>query len=264
VSVRLEDVESWEAFVLDLERDILTRFKSTGVAEFWGGEYFSWLPDSQRFVAGSSREERPVLLLARLDGTTPPEVLVDGDAQFISAAPDGRSLLFCDQAGPGQWDIWRLSLQGNREAQPWLATPTMERGPSFSPDGRFVAYQSYDSGRSEVYVAPYPGPGTRHQVSTQGGSVPRWSRNGREIFFRSRGTLSSSAVRTSPTFAADPPRELFTLPDEVAVEAAFYDATADGQRFVMVEKDPLELRPIELVLVPSWMEELTARLAATQ
>jgi Tol biopolymer transport system component len=265
VSVRLEDAESSDGFVLDLERDIWTRFSSNGAAEFSWGEFFSWLPDGERFVVGSSRENRPVLLLARLDGTAPPELLVDGEAQNISVAPDGRSLLFCRVTdGGAQWDIWRLSLQGNREAQPWLATPSLEILPSFSPDGRFVAYLSEDSAGREVYVAPYPGPGPRYQVSTQGGSNPRWSRNGREIFFTSRGTLSSSAVRTSPTFAADPPRELFTLPDEIVRGWVFYDATADGQRFVMIEKDPLELRPIELVLVPNWVEELKARMTAMQ
>lgn len=154
----------------------------------------------------------------------------------------------------------RLSLEGDRVAQPWLATPSREVRPSFSPDGRFVAYQSDDSGRDEVYVRPYPAPGSRHQVSAQGGLMPRWSRDGREIFFRSGDSLWTAAVRTSPRFAAEAPRELLRLPEEI--NSGFYDVTPDGQRFVMVQKDPFELRPIELVMVPNWIEELKARMAS--
>jgi len=94
-------------------------------------------------------------------------------------------------------------------------------------------------------------------------NYPRWSRDGREIFFVSRGSLWTSAVRSSPTFDADVPHELFRLPDDVFIGGffPFYDVTPDGQRFLMVQQDPFELRPIELVLVPNWLEELNARMS---
>lgn len=105
----------------------------------------------------------------------------------------------------------------------------------------------------------YSGSGARHQVSTQGGSHPRWSRDGREIFFSSAASLWSAAVRTSPTFPSDPPRKLFPLTDEIVISLDFYDVSPDGQHFVMIEKDPFELRPLELVV-----EEMKARLAAAK
>ena len=151
-----------------------------------------------------------------------------------------------------------LPLTGQRDAEPWLATPSEERSPSLSPDGSRVAYMSNDSGRREVYVRPYAGSGGRHQVSTQGGHSPQWSHDGREIFFESQGSLWSAAVRISPSFASDQPRKLFDLSDEILTG---FDVSPDGQRFVMVQKDPFELRPLELVVVPGWIEELKARLA---
>jgi serine/threonine-protein kinase len=172
----------------------------------------------------------------------------------VAAAPDGRSLLFCRATPSTMHDIWRLPLEGERVAQPWLATPSDEANPSFSPDGRFVAYPSDDSGRHEVYVRPYPGPGPRHQVSAQGGGLPRWSRDGREIFFLSRGALWAAAVRTSVRFTAEAPRKLFELPEGYLPGYILYDATPDGQKFVMVQEDPFELRPIEAALVPNWLE----------
>jgi Tol biopolymer transport system component len=89
------------------------------------------------------------------------------------------------------------------------ATPNLEVSPRFSPDGRFVAYRSDDSGGPEIHVTPCPGPGPRHQISTQGGRQPRWSRDGREIFFVSHDQLWAASVRTAPSFASEPPHELF-------------------------------------------------------
>jgi hypothetical protein len=99
----------------------------------------------------------------------------------------------------------------------------------------------------------------------EGGNLPRWSRDGREIFFtrpRNRSMWAAS-VRTSPTFTAEPARELFKIPEEVMLAFnATYDVTPDGQRFLMIQKDPFELRPIEVALVPNWLDELRAKVAA--
>lgn len=91
--------------------------------------------------------------------------------------------------------------------------------------------------------------------------MPHWSKDGREIFFENRGSLWTAAVRSSPSFASEAPRELFKLPEELLFGGlAAYEVTADGQKFLMIQKDSFELRPIELVLVPNWIQELAARI----
>src|SRR5262249_23641304 len=161
-------------------------------------------------------------------------------------------------------DIWELPLQSKRVPRPWLATPADEVSPSFSSDGRFVAYRSNESGRYEVYVRPYETAGSRYQVSANGGRGPRWSPARREIFFVNRGSLWSAAVRTTPTFVAQAPTELFRIPEDILGGFDSYDVTKDGQRFVMVQRESFELRPFELVIVPNWVEELKDRVVAAR
>ena len=114
-------------------------------------------------------------------------------------------------------------------------------------------------GMGEVYGASG---GPAHQASARRGAAPRWSRDGREIFFVNGGSLWAAAVRIQPSFAVEMPRELFKLPEDILVDLDFYEVTRDGQGFVMIQKDPFELRPIELVLVPNWIEKLKARMTS--
>ena len=246
------DVRSFSAMVVDIASDAWTL---VGGRE----DYFpeAWMPDSQRLLLTSSGGQG--LALAPLDGSASPKTLDVGEAQNLSVVPDGSAVLFGRQRRAAQWDIWRLPLTDGGVAEPWLATESAENVPSVSPDGRFVAYQSNDSGRSEVYVRAYSGSSGRHHVSTQGGGRPRWSPTGSEIFFLSERSLWTAVVRTSPTFAAEPPKKLFDLPDEID---GGWDVSPDGQHFVMVELDPFELRPLDLVVVSGWVEEMKVRLAA--
>jgi serine/threonine-protein kinase len=253
------EIGSHDVFVADLERDAWTRITADGRSE--GG---AWLPGADRLIVDTAEADHHSMRLVGVDGSTRPDnlftTLFGGQA---TVAPDGHSILVAHEVAPAQWDISRLPLEGDRVAEPWLATPASEFCASVSSDGRYVAYRSDASGRAEVYVRPYSGSGQQHQVSTQGGNSPLWSRDGREIFFASRGGLWSARVRTSPTFAAEIPRRLFDVPDDILVDNfAFYDVSPDGQKFLMVREDPYELRPIELVLVPSWTEEVKGRLRA--
>ncbi len=182
-------------------------------------------------------------------------------AYWPVVAPDGSAVLFAIQPRTGDFDIWRVALTGKIAAEPWLATPNFEWCPKFSPDGRWVVYVSSDSGRMETYVRAYSGSGGRQQVSTQGGDHPRWSRDGQEIFFRNGRSLWSARVLISPTFAADTPQKLFDLPEDILGD---YDVSPDGQHFVMVQNDPIELRPFDLVVIPGWVEEMKSRLAAAK
>jgi Tol biopolymer transport system component len=118
--------------------------------------------------------------------------------------------------------------------------------PQFSPDGRYLAYSSDESGRVEIYVRPHPGPGGITQISNQGGNSPLWSRDGRELFYMNNGKLMAVAVHTQPELMVDTPVVLFqgTFSDDIGSE---YDIASDGKHFVMVR--PPESAPSPQVLV---------------
>jgi Tol biopolymer transport system component len=253
------DVDSQGAFVLDVASGAWTRVAGEG--DLFPG---AWMPDGARLLLIGSWSGEVGLQLASVDGSEAPRTLHLGEASNLAVSRDGSTVLFGTQAGPVQWDIWRLALGSGQEKEPWLATPALEMEPSFSPDGRFVAYRSNESGRNEVYVRSYAEGGGKRQVSTQGGNNPRWSRDGREIFFLSQGSLWSAAVQTSSSFTAAAPRKLFDVSDDIVRGVDLYDVSPDGEHFVMVQKEPFELRPLELVIVPGWVEEMKARLAAAK
>jgi len=189
------------------------------------------------------------------------EALVEepnADARPLSWSRDGRYIAFMRRQvkGPTRGDIWILPLFGDRKTFPFLQTEFEEALAVFSPDGRFIAYVSNESGRNEVYVAPFPGAGGKWQVSTAGGSLPRWRSDGRELFYMAPdnrimsaeiglkgGRLEIGAVR--PLFQT----RSFQGP------GGSYDASADGRRFLIVAEGELATsEPITLVL--NWTADL--------
>jgi hypothetical protein len=161
-----------------------------------------------------------------------------------------------DQEGRG--DIWLLSIDGEREAHPFLQTPAAEAGGIFSPDGRWIAYDSNESGRMEVYVQPFPGPGGKSQVSTEGGRQPVWARGGKEIFLRNGDKMMAVQVETKPSLKLSKPEILFEGRYERNAGwygYANYDVTPDGQRFLMIESED-EPAPTRIHVVLDWAEEL--------
>ena len=158
-------------------------------------------------------------------------------------------------------DIWLLPFDGDRKPSPFFRTPFNERAAQFSPDGRWIAYMSDESGRFEVYVQPYPGPGGKWQVSTDGGEEPVWGRSGRELFYRNGERMMAVDIATQPTFSAGSPKVLFE--GQYARNAYFianYDVAPDGERFLMlkaVEQQEEALSQFNVVL--NWFEELKQR-----
>jgi len=189
------------------------------------------------------------------DGTGPAEsLLVAPEDQWAGdVTPDGRTLLFrSGGAGPVR-SIHTLSLQGPRTPQPFLINEFENHSPSLSADGHWVAYASNESGRLEVYVRPFPGPGGRWQVSLDGGTEPVWARSGRELFYRNGTKLMVAAIALQPTFAVGARRTLFEgnyVNDPVYRS---YDVTRDGQAFVMV-RSPKPLG--DFVVVLNWFDQL--------
>ena len=161
----------------------------------------------------------------------------------MSWSPDGQLLAFFEINPTTGYDIWVLRM-AERKAEPFLRTPFNEESPRFSPDGRWVAYASDESGQAEVYVRPFPAGEGKWRISNDGGFYPRWRRDGKEIYYWSSSrTLMTVPVKLSSVFEAGAPQSLFTARpyDQGPLANVFtYAASADGQRFLVntIEGDP--------------------------
>ena len=133
-----------------------------------------------------------------------------------------------------------------------------EAEPRFSPDGRWLAYMSDESGRYEIYVQSYPGPGGKWQISTEGGTEPVWNPNGRELFYRSGDKMMAVEIATRPGFAVGTPRMLFEGRYEAPpFPIVNYDVSLDGQRFLMLKpSEEAASAPTQINVVLNWFEEL--------
>jgi dipeptidyl aminopeptidase/acylaminoacyl peptidase len=182
-----------------------------------------------------------------------------------SWSPDGQTLAFHDANAKTDNDIWMLPLS-DRKPQPYLQTPFNEGNPRFSPEGRWIAYVSDESGRTEVYVQPYPGPGGKWQVSKDGGTEPVWNRNGRELFYRSGNKMMAVETTTQPNFALGNPRMLFERPYALsAVPVSNCDVSPDGKRFLMIrpaDEGQAQAASTQINVVQNWFEELKRRVSA--
>lgn len=150
---------------------------------------------------------------------------------------DGRFLLYREQDPKNQWGVWALPLEGDLKPFPLVQTPFNEFQARFSPDGRWFAYTSDETGRPEVYVQRFPQSGGKWQVSTSGGVQPRWGRNGRQLYFHApsnEAMVVELALTPDGGFAADVPRRLFgvILANRVT-DRNSWDVTPDGQRFLI-------------------------------
>jgi serine/threonine-protein kinase len=244
-------------WVYDLERDAVNRLSSGTV-----GDYFPvWSPDGTRIAYVSGGD----IVWQAADGSADAKTLLPGVLQnnftLSSWSPDGSTLAF-NRTGDKLSDIWLLSIEGE-VLRPFLETPADEIGAVFSSDGRFIAYVSNESGRYEVYVRSYPGPGGKSQVSTEGGIQPTWSRTGREIFYRNGDQMMAVAVSTGPPMRLSKARLLFEGQFVGASGAysynvlgrATYDVAPDDEHFVMLQES--ESARIHIVL--DFAEELKAK-----
>ena len=185
-----------------------------------------------------------------------------------SWSADGRLLAFIEVNPNTGVDIWVQRMGdpsvGSGQAtksQPFLRTPFSEGAARFSPDGRWLAYISDESGRYEIYVQPYPGPGQKWQISTDGGTEPVWNPKGRELFYRSGDKMMVVDISTQPSFTAGKPRVLFERHYQpTTTTPPNYDVSADGQRFLMLKPVQEEhAAPTQINVVLNWFEELKRR-----
>jgi serine/threonine protein kinase/Tol biopolymer transport system component len=226
-------------WLLDLVKSATSRFVTEG-------DNFTpvWSPDSKQIVFSSVRNALPKLYLKPLAGNVPEERLLESDYCFpTSWSPDGRSLIYWTSAPQTSRDLWLLPLSGDRKPQPLLQTKATEQSGRVSPDGNWLAYESDESGGSEVYVTQFPQPARSWRISTNGGAQPRWRGDGKELFFVAGNKLMATSVGSGAEFQAGTPQPLFEI------EGVNYAPTKDGQRFlvsVVTEKAPAP--PINVVL----------------
>lgn len=193
------------------------------------------------------------------DGSSPMERLATSDFTQApqSFSPDGQTLAFHEVDPTTGVDVWMLHL-ADRKVEPFLRTPANEADARISPDGHWIAYLSDESGREEIYLQPYPGPGGKWQVSTGGGTEPMWNPNGRELFYRNEGAMIAVDVATGPNLTIGRPRTLFQVNYVLSpVQIPNSDVSVDGQRFLMVKpSESTEAAPTQINLVLNWFEEL--------
>jgi eukaryotic-like serine/threonine-protein kinase len=221
-----------------------------------------WTPDGKRIAYMEESNRTFAIKWKPADGSGAEETLVAAQNYVQvphSWSPDGKFLAYSSVGSAGKrFRIWIVPLQGDRKPREFVETGS-EGAARFSPDGHWISYASNESGRYEVYVQPFPGPGGKWQISTDGGNWPVWARSGRELFYLNGSKIVSVAVTTQPGFAASAPR----LQADVSIQtSAFYggngefDVSPDGQHFLFVKSREQNAVPSEVRLVLNWSEEL--------
>jgi dipeptidyl aminopeptidase/acylaminoacyl peptidase len=267
--------------VYDTARGTLTRVSFQGNAD-----YPVWTPDGKRVTFGVTDGDKNGISWVPADGSSPPAQLVSTDRLPVlgSWSPDGKILAFHYLAQP--IDIWLFSPGPAAGGHPpgaapqlYQQTPFDKFAAQFSPDGRWLAYAaSAERGgvfmglrgvSSQVYVQPAPSvapavqPGAKWQISVDGGTGPRWSRDGRELFFRNGDKVMSAAIEPAPTFRAGTPRMLFEGRfDTTFPSGGSYDVTPDGKRFLMIRSAERDGGSAQMQFVVEWFEEVRRRVQA--
>ena len=244
-------------WIYDLVRDTTTRltFESDEV----GAAFPTWTPDGTRVAFG------PPLSWKRADGTWAVERL-DDTARLVPQAfsPDGTTLVFQDDVSAGEGDVGVLTLEGDRTATLVIDGEFSERTAALSPDGRWVAYRSNETGRNEVYVRPFPDVDSgRWQISTAGGGWPVWNPAGNELFYRTPTAVMARAFETEPTFTPGALTQVFERPRVGGGANRRMAVSPDGQRFLLLANAPEnadgDAAQPQIIVVQNWFEELRRR-----
>ena len=274
VAVQIPD-QGNDIFTLDLERGTRTRL----TFEAGGESYPVWLPDGRSIIYASAREGVQNLYRRAADGTGVEERLTTSanSQRPTSFSPDGKHLVFEENTPKTSWDVGLLALDGQMRTTYPIQLQFDERNPEISPDGRWLAYESNESGQAQVYVRPFPAGDALYQISRDGGRTPAWAPNGRELFFAEGNSLMAVSVGSTDNFTHGNPAKLFegmslvfdarTANSGASASAGayrMYDISPDGKRFLMAREvtNHAASIPASMVVVLNWFEELKAKVAA--
>jgi serine/threonine-protein kinase len=243
-----------QVWVYNLVTGTNSRLTDEGVADFP-----IWSPDGKRLLFGWAKSLVENLFWQPYDGNSPKERLTTSPylQQPGSWSPDGETVAFVELRPDTGQDIAVLDVRSGR-VSPFLNSQFKERYPEFSPDGRWIAYTSTESARDEVYVRPFPGPGTKYPISNDGGIEPLWARDSRKLFYRWQDQVWVVDVQIDGGFAASKPRLLFKNPGFGHSDPSRnYDLSLDGRLFLMVKPELRKPAPVtEMILIQNWFEEL--------
>ena len=262
VAVEVEDPANSDIWIWDFAREQLTRLTFDAAHD----SHPIWTPDGARVVFYSSRDGGGLFSKAA-DGTGEVERLLErsGDVQAYTWATDGRLIVeVSGGASADEFNIAALAVGGDPPVVSLLDTEFDETHPALSPDGRWLAYQSDESGEDQIYVRPFPDiDDGRWQVSTAGGAEPVWSPGGQELFYRDPegGSMMAVPVGTESSFTYEAPERLFSVSGYVfpGAQGHEYDISPDGERFVFLKPSGAQAGedgPPQIVVVQNWYQEL--------
>jgi eukaryotic-like serine/threonine-protein kinase len=252
-----------DVYTYDFNRGVLTNITTDGVSH-WP----IWAPDGAELGYRSGPMAQLRMWRVRADRSGPPtQVVASGSAQSAESwSPDGRAIAYTVATFSVPPSIMVAHLDG-REAEVFAGAKAPAGSSKFSPDGRWLAYCSNESGRPEVYVQAFPGTGPKIQVSNSGGTDPVWKRTRGELYYRNGDSMMAVAVSTDPTFRASRPIELWKGPYSHGMSSSCgapgatssnYDVTADGERFLMIKDDDRDRTTSKtIVVVQGWADEVS-------
>jgi Tol biopolymer transport system component len=253
IALTVVSENSTDIWTFNVASGTLTRLTTEGS----NNDRPEWTPDGLRVIYSSNRDNAIALWWQPADGSGRAERLLEipgSDMLEGVVSPDQQWIVY----RTGQ-NIWSRRLRGDTTTRAVADGPGADFAPRISPDGRWVAYSSEESGIAQVYVRAFPDLGARYQVSIDGGTEPVWSRDGRRLYYRRNRMITAATLTTTPAFAVTAREDLFEGDFVFQAVHAEYDVTPDGRQFLLPQ---FVGDDVQTIVVQNWLSELRARTAA--